>query len=387
MIEIQPSYDNPKSIHLPSVKAERATVLQVNLSAVKHNLKQIRKIIDDRNIIAIVKDNAYGLGGERIATTLQDNGVRNFGIILLQEGAMLRAWGITENVILLTPFWEEELEDLFIYNITPTIMDYKQALMLNKAAIKKGRIIDCYFKIDTGMGRYGASYDSARELIYQVIDLSNVRIKGLFSHLATADWEDIEYSQYQIKRFSNFINTLKDSKITFKMNHLANSSGIIAHSNSLFDAVRPGIALYGSYPAFHLKKKIDLRLAATLSSKILYIKEIEAGEYVSYGITYKARKKIRMGIVPIGYADGYLTLFSNKGYFRISNNEYAPIIGRVTMDTTMIDLTDFPHINQGDTVHIIDHSLSPERLAEMTGLIPYELLTNISNRVPRLYFY
>ncbi len=364
----------------------RPTVLEINFAALRNNLKLVQKRTQNKQIIAVVKADAYGLGSVEVARVLKKEAVSFFAVALLEEAIELRDNDITDRILLLCPLRKEEIPDLVLHNITPTIMDLLTAQALNVHCQKKNIIYPIHLKVDTGMGRLGIKYDQAYELIEQINELSNIKIDGLFSHFPSADIPDIEFTRQQISSFSELIQKskaiIKDSE--HLICHQANSGGIINFPSSHFTAVRPGIMLYGCYPAPYTEFQIQLNKVATLKTEILTIKKMKPGESVSYGRTFIASHDTRVAVLPIGYADGYPTLLSSKGEVMI-NSKKAPVIGRVCMDYTMVDVSAINGVEIGDEAVLIGNGITEEDIANKTHLIPYEILTGISKRVPRKY--
>ncbi len=360
----------------------RPTLLEVNITALKKNLNLVRTITNNKEIIAVIKANAYGLGSVAVAKALLESGLSTFAVAILDEAVILREGGISNNIIQLCPFSECEIPDIINYSVTSTIVDYKRAKALNDYAHSRNIVLAVHIKVDSGMGRLGVRADGAFELIKRVYNLTNLRVEGIFTHFSSADIPDIDYTNYQIKVFSNLVNRCRD--IDFRViYHLANSGAIIFFSNSYFDAVRPGLMLYGCYPSLKSESSISLNKVLTLKTKIVSVKELLAGESVSYGRTFRAKSKMTYGVLPIGYADGYSTLLSNKGRAMV-NGVYVPVIGRVCMDYTMVDLRKV-NAKEGDEAILIGDGITEEEIAHKTGLIPYEVITGITERVPRVY--
>ncbi len=375
--------DQPKIRYLKNGMI-RVTALEINLQNVVKNLKLIESLAQDRDIIAVLKADCYGLGSYEIARTLSQEGVTNFAVAIIEEGIKLREKDIPGDILLFSPLYEKEIGDLVQYQIMPTIMSKDDAYILDEWAQHYKYVIRCHIKVDTGMNRLGIEYDNALSTIKDIVNLKNIRIEGIYSHLSSADVVPNSYTEEQINRFKRLLKTLADFNINFRNVHLANSAGLINYSESLFTAVRPGILFYGYLPSPSMKGTVNPYPAVTLKSHVALIKNLNQGESVSYGRTFTAPKNMRMAVVPIGYADGYLSLFSNKGRVLINDVE-CPIIGRVTMDYIMVDITHLKNPQLLDDVILMGKHLTPEKLASEAGLLTYEMLTNISRRVPRIY--
>ena len=363
----------------------RGTRLEVNLEALNSNLDTIKSFLkNNEKIIAIVKADAYGLGATSIAISLKDK-VWAFGVATIDEAIKLRERGIKNKILMLAPFLENEIMAILEYNITPTVTDFSRAKLLSDKCRIKDKSCDIHIKIDTGMGRIGLFYDECLDEIIKINALDYLNIEGLYSHFPSADLLDDEFCMEQIERFDSLNENLIKAGINIPVKHLANSSASIAYPLSHKDAIRPGILMYGAYPSELIREVVKIKNVATLKAKILFMKELKEGESVSYGRTFTTQRKTKVGVMGIGYADGFSTLNSGKAFVYI-NGKFAPILGRVCMDYTMVDLTNLPDVVEGDDVVIFgDGGESIEDYSEKTGIIPYEALTSISKRVKRVY--
>lgn len=360
----------------------RSTRLEVNLNSLKSNLNMVKQIAKGREIIAVIKADAYGLGSIAVAKAIVEEGVSFFLVALLEEAQLLRDHHIQKKILLTSPFTEKEIPDLLKFSIIPTLSDYLRAKALNNFGYNINQVIPVHIKVDTGMGRLGVKVNEAFDFIRKLTDLGNLRIEGIYSHFPSADIPDIEFTEHQIVIFSKLVSQSK-CFLQFQ-SHLANSSGIINFPNAHFDVVRPGIMLYGCYPSPYTRAQINLSKVITLKTEVICLKKIDPGESVSYGRTFIAKDERKVAVLPIGYADGYSTLLSNIGEVVIQNKK-VPVIGRVSMDYTMVDVTSLNDIQIGEEVVLIGDGITEEEIALKTGLIPYEILTSISKRVPRIY--
>ncbi len=363
----------------------RGTRLEVKLSAIKSNLKKLQsKISHATKTIAIVKADAYGLGAVNVAKHLE-NDVWGFGTATIEEAVELRLNKIKNPIIMLSPYFEGQIDKIMEHDITPTVLEAKMAYLLSKKAKNINKEIKIHIKIDTGMGRLGLPYDSCVEEIKEICSMENLVVQGIYSHFPSADILDKEFSDLQIERFNGVVKQLEDAGINIPIKHLANSSAIVSIPESHKDAIRPGLLMYGTYPSTLINEMIEVEPVATLKAKIIFTKTIKAGESVSYGRTFIAQRDTRMGVLSLGYADGFSTLNSSKSFVHI-NNKFAPVLGRVCMDYTMIDITNIEDADTGTDVVIFgEGGDSVKDYASRIGLIPYEALTSISKRVPRIY--
>ncbi|ABS35309.1 alanine racemase [Clostridium botulinum] len=368
----------------------RAVWAEIDLDNLQHNLKQIKKICGNKEIIGVIKANAYGHGAMEIAPTLLENGVSRLAVAVLSEAMELRMSGVKEPIMILgyTPW---ALGDMLLDNdIEQSVYSYNDALELSKIAVLKRKILKIHIVVDTGMGRIGfLPTKESVEDVYKISKLPNIEIEGIFSHFSSADESDKDYTLYQMNKYNAFINKLEEKNIQVPIKHIANSAAIIDLENTHLDAVRAGIIMYGYYPSnYVLRNNINLKPVMSLKTSIVHIKKVSSGEYISYGRTFKTKRESIIATLPIGYADGYNRLLSNKGKV-IVNGKLAPVIGRVCMDQCMIDVTFIENLKVGDVVTIMGEengvSYTAEDIASQIGTISYEVICNVNKRVPRVY--
>ncbi|MEK7813119.1 MAG: alanine racemase, partial [Candidatus Desantisbacteria bacterium] len=376
--------------------------VEVDLDNITHNVAEIRRIIGNScQIMAIVKAAAYGHGAVAVAKTAIDAGVQRLGTACLSEGISLRDAGINCPILSLGPPMMDETEDYIHYNITPSIFSLEQAKIFSEQAVSNGIPVKIHIKIDTGMARLGVLYTEAFELIKRVDSLPGIEIEGIFSHLASSDSVDKAYAYEQFRRFTGVINRLKRIGISVPITHIANSGAIIDLPEMQLDMVRPGIAIYGLFPSKSVSQRVSFQPAMSFKTRIIHLKEMPKDLPVqgflpvyggiSYGRTY-VKKKIKVATIPVGYADGYPRALSNKAEVLIQGQR-APIIGRVTMNFSMIDVSHIPEVKIGDEVVLfgkqlntgIELSLSVDELAEICGTISYEILCGINPSILRVY--
>lgn len=370
--------------HLRPVWAE------IDLDNLAHNMREIRRVSKAKDIITIIKADAYGHGALDMAPILMENGATMFAVATLSEAIELRKGGIKIPIIILgyTPL--EQFEQVLEYDIEQTVFSFEYAKEISEIARRENKTVKLQIKVDTGMGRIGfLPNDKSIEDVYQISLLPNIQIEGLFSHFSSADEEDKEYTYLQLQKFNWFAENLNKKNIQIKFRHIANSSAIIDLPESHFEAVRAGIIIYGYYPSEEVsKQKIDLKPVMSIKVNVTHIKKIPAGEYISYGRKFKTDKESIIATLPIGYADGYTRLLSNKAKV-IIKGQFAPVVGRICMDMCMVDITHIEGVKNGDEVIVIgeDHGcrFNADDIAEMIGTINYEVLCMISKRVPRVY--
>lgn len=360
--------------------------IEVDLGALRNNLKAVRKCLGTKvRIIATVKQSAYGHGLIPIARELSEEGVDFFGVGGIEEAISLREDGFRGSIIILSAILDKFVTYFLQYDLIPTIVDLEFAKKLNVEALRKGRTVSAHVKIDTGMGRLGLYYKKARVFIKKLSKLKNISLEGIYTHFPVAD-SDPEFTNYQISAFNGFVRELKKEGIFFRFCHCANSLGIINYPKAHFNMVRPGLVLYGVKPSPSLG--LNIKSILSLKSKVIFVKKIDRGMGVSYGRTYIADKSKTIATVAIGYADGYPWSLSNRGKV-IINNSFFSIAGRVCMDHIMIDLGDSKDIKIGQEVILIGKAktarIGAEDLAQWAKTIPYEIISCLSPKIPRVY--
>lgn len=363
----------------------------INLDAIAHNIKQIRKITDSNaQIMAIVKADAYGHGAVEVSKVALYNGASALGVAISDEGIQLRQNNIHVPILILGYTPETKIEEAIKYNLLLTVFTYQTAELISKSSIKLCKTAKIHIKIDTGMGRIGfLPTHESKEIIKKISKLDNIEIDGIFTHFATSDEEDKTFTYTQAEIFKNFLNELEQDGLHIKIKHCSNSGAIMDLPQFSFNMVRAGIILYGMYPSKYVNKQIlNLKPAMELKTQISYIKEVVKDTPISYGRTYYTHCISKIATVPIGYADGYSRLLSNKGRVLVKG-EYAPIIGKICMDQLIIDVTHIKDINIGDDIILVgtqgNKAVTTEEIAELIGTINYEIVCMISKRIPRVY--
>ncbi len=370
---------------------DKRTWAEVNLDAIAHNIKEIRKITaPGAQIMAVVKADAYGHGFLEVTKTLLENGADRLAVAVLQEGKQLRSRGVTVPILILGASGEETAEEIINFDITPSVFTYDFAKALSYEAEKKEKVTKIHIKIDTGMSRIGfLAGENNEEIVEEILKISRlpyIEIEGIFSHFATSDEYDREYTLLQYSRFTDVCDMLEDRGLRIPIKHICNSAGIMMYPEMHLDMVRPGVIMYGMYPSDEVDKgRLELIPAMTLKSTITHVKEVEAGRGVSYGKEYITDRKIKIATVPIGYADGYLRRLAKNGKM-IVNGTKVPILGRICMDQCMIDVTNVHNIDKGDEVIIFGREgVTVDDLAKWLETINYEVSCVIGKRIPRIY--
>jgi alanine racemase len=363
---------------------------EIDLASIKHNITEIKRRVGNTPIIGVVKADGYGHGAVEVSRILLNNGVSSLAVATLSEAVQLRDAGIDVPIIMLglTP-WHYQ-KTLIEYDITPVVASYSDTRALSALAVEAGTTVDVLVAVETGMGRIGLmpSKESVNEII-GINNLPNIRIKGIFSHFSSADEKDKSYTFQQIENFNRFYQDLEAAGISIKFRTHANSAATMEVPEAWFDAVRPGIILYGCYPSNEVDKSLlSLKPAMTLKASIVFLKRVPAGTSISYGRKFVTERESVIATIPIGYADGYPRLLSGKGRVLI-RGQYAPVVGNICMDQCMVDVTDIPNVKKYDEVVLIgtqgDKTILADEIAEKTGTINYEIVCRIGKRVPRVY--
>ncbi|MDY6863811.1 MAG: alanine racemase [Thermodesulfobacteriota bacterium] len=374
------------------VKDRRPTHAEINLKHLTYNLNQIKERVGaDIKILAVVKADAYGHGAYTISSCLEKCGIDFLGVAYLEEAVELKKAGIKTPILILGGIFPGQEPYIAEYDLVPVIFDSTIARNLSRCALEKNKKISVHVKIDTGMGRLGIVNSQVKIFLENIKTLPNITISGILSHLAVAESDlspDLSFTKKQIDNLKQAAEEFSNMGFNPLWKHIANSALIINYRLSYFNLVRPGLMLYGASPSLNLFNKFPLLPVMNIKTKVMQLKEVPAGATISYGRTYTCRKKTKIAILPIGYADGFPRNLSNKGEVLIKGKR-AKVVGAVCMDMTMIDVTKIPRIKTGDDVVIIGkqegEQITVEELAKKAETIPYEIFCRIGNRVPRVY--
>ncbi|MFQ5780153.1 MAG: alanine racemase [Nitrospiria bacterium] len=383
-----------------TLEKRAASLAEINLAGLDENLRQIRKRIGRSGILAVVKANAYGHGAVEVAQFLVgtdpskrafhhnvSRGITMLGVAFLEEGMALRRAGIKHPILLMTGCPIGQIPEIVRYRLTPVIFDVKSLMALGRYVRKRGEVVDVHVKIDTGMGRLGLFPSEALSFIQKAIDQNGIRVEGILTHFADADLKDLSFARLQLKLIKEIRATLEKGGIKIAYCHIANSAAIMHFSRAHLNLVRPGLMLYGYSP---LEGETVVRLHPVLQvrARVISVKRFPAGVSISYGRTYVTRRESLIATVSIGYADGYPRLLSNQGMM-IAKGRRVPVVGRVCMDMTMIDVTQVPSLTVGDWVTVIGaergKAVWADEIARAAETIPYEILCGIGPRVRRVY--
>jgi len=357
------------------------TWVEVNLGAIETNVAYLERIIGPRTtLIAVVKADAYGHGAVEVTKACLKSGVRQFAVATVGEGVRLRRAGICTPILVLGVSGPKDWENLFRWNLTATVSDWQTAQRLSHLGMNYGQRLPVHVKVDTGMGRLGVLYTQGAEFAQKVAELPGLVVEGMYSHLSCAE-EDAAQTERQLSRFRGVMEALHNRGLRFSCYHIANSAGTLKYPESRLDAVRVGLALYGLYP--------DPGLVPALSwkARVCEVKEVPGDWGIGYGHLYRTACRTRIGVIPVGYADGYTRRVAGKAKVLI-NGQLFPVVGNICMDQLMVELGDAP-VDVGDTVVLIgrqgEQVISAQDLATWSNTISYEVVCAIGQRVPRCY--
>jgi alanine racemase len=374
---------------MAEIPAGRPTLCFIDHDALRWNLRQIRaKVGSEVKILSMVKANGYGHGAVAISQTLASVGGDAFGVATLEEGIELRQAGIRTPILVLAGAYEEQLEQFLSYDLTPIIHEIEGARTLEAAAKRRGKNLNVHLKIDSGMGRLGLLATETNSWIPELKKCSALKLEGVFSHFSHAESVEGDYTRVQLDIFKRVIQLLRKEGLAPRLVHFANSAATITLPPAYFDMVRPGIMLYGVYPSPAMANQLLLKPVLSWKTKILQLKKVPPGTSISYGQTFVTNRESMIATLPVGYADGYQRLLSNRGQVLV-DGQRAPVAGRVCMDLTMIDVTDIRKVQQGDEVVLLgrqgDAEIPADEMAAWANTISYEILTSIGVRVPRIH--
>jgi alanine racemase len=369
----------------------RPAYAEINLDNLANNIREVRRLAGkEAQVMAVIKADGYGHGATRIAQTLLDNGANRLAVAVLDEAIELRKAGFEVPIFVLGYTQPERAEEVVKYDLEQSVYSFETAEALSKNAMIQKKTVLVHIKVDTGMGRIGLQADKdSVEIIKNIHALPGLEIKGIFTHFAVADEVDKSYTQMQFEKFKWICSELETQGINIEIKHCGNSATIIDLPDMHLNMVRAGIMLYGLAPSTDVMlNKLELKEVMSLKVRISHVKEIEAGQSVSYGRKFIADKKVKIASLPIGYADGYTRMLSGKAEALVKGKR-VPVVGRICMDQCMIDVTGIDDIKVGDEVVLFgqqgDSFISIDEVAEKLGTINYEIVCMISRRVPRVY--
>lgn len=379
------------TLHEPTLDVEaglRPTHVKVDLDALADNLGLIQAHVGPQvRIMPVLKANAYGHGLVPVARLMERLGASCLGLAYLEEAIRLRQAGLRVDMLVLGGILGSQIPLFLDHGLIITASSVDKLAAVEECAAAMGRRARVHLKIDTGMERLGVHWYSAEKLLQAALALKHVQVEGIFTHLANADAAELSHSGLQLERFEHVLDFYPRHSLPTPLRHAANSGGVLQLPESWYDLVRPGILLFGVFPSPEVKRTIAVRPALEWLSRVVYFKVVEAGSPVSYGSTWAPTTRTRLVTVPVGYGDGYFRAMSNRAEVLLQGRRY-PVVGRICMDQIMVDIG-WGSAWNGDEVVLVGRrdglAIGAEELAEWAGTIPYEVLTNINTRVPRVY--
>lgn len=363
--------------------------IEVDLDAVAANVRALHAAAQPRQgVTAVVKAQAYGMGATAVASAAVKAGARGAAVARISEARRLRAAGFAQPILLLGGLDPEDDAELLELHLTPTLTDWAAAQRLAATARAVGRVLDVQVKVDTGMTRYGAPTHEALSIVRSLQNLPSLRLEGFYTHFAAADDPDPFFAHQQLARYLAICQQLESEGYVLGLKHAANSAGALRVPGAGLDTVRVGIALAGGYATGWVPRVGSLRPAVTLKSRVVRFHTPAVGSSIGYGRTYKVFRPMRVALVACGYADGLPRACSNRGRVLIRGDR-APLVGTVSMDTAMADVSNLPQVEAGDEVVILgrqnEDEITLDEFSESAGIIPHELLVRLGSRAPRVY--
>jgi alanine racemase len=365
----------------------RPTRVEVDLNTIIANYNRVKKHVGNCKIMPILKANAYGHGLLRIAQLFEELNADYLGVAVVEEGILLREEGINIPILVLGGVWGNQVPLFLKHNLTITASSIDKLKQIDEIAGKMTVKAKVHLKIDTGMERIGVHYYSADGFLDAAYKCKNIEVEGIYSHFASSDAADLTYAKLQLERFNEVLNFFEKQSIETPLRHIANSGAIMQLPEANFDMVRPGIMLFGVYPTKEVNTTVKIKPALTWKSLVVYFKVIKPNHPVGYDSTFTTDHNIRAVTIPVGYGDGYLRSMSHKAEVLIKTKRY-PVIGTISMDQVIVNIEQGSAYN-GDEVILLgndgENSITCDELADWAGTNPYEILTNINTRVPRIY--
>lgn len=365
----------------------RPTMVEVNLDRLKENYFAIRQKVAPARVMAILKANAYGHGMVEVARLMVELGADYLGVAVLEEGILLREHGITAPILVMGGILGNQVPIFLQYGLTLTASSVEKLEQIEEAAEQMGVRARVHLKIDTGMERIGVHYYNAAGLLEGSLKCRHVDVEGIFTHFANSDAADLNHARLQLERFQEVLRFYEKRSLPMPLRHSANSGAILQLPESYFDMVRPGILLYGVYPSCEVARTIPVHPALTWKSHVVYFKVVLPGHPIGYGSIWQSDHMVRVVTVPVGYGDGYFRCMTGKAQVLLRGKKY-PVVGRIAMDQVMVNIEWGTAYNDDPVILIGEmegEKISVEDLADWAGTIPYEVLTNINTRVPRVY--
>ena len=365
----------------------RPTLVEVNLERLSENFRAIQEHVSPAKVMAVLKANAYGHGLVEVARWMETLGADYLGVAVVEEGILLREQGVKAPILLLGGILGNQVPQFLKHDLTITASSIEKLYQVDEVAEQMGTTAKVHLKIDTGMERIGVHYYNAEQFIETSLKCRNIQVEGIFSHFANADRSDLAHSRLQLERFAEVLSFYDRRGMPPPIRHIANSPAILHLPDSYLDMVRPGILLYGVYPTGHGPRKITVRPALSWKSHVVFFKVIQPDHPVGYGSTWQSDHMVRAVTVPVGYGDGYFRHMSGKAQVIIRGRKY-PVVGLISMDQIVVNIEWDSAYNDDEVILIGEKdglAITVQDLAEWAGTIPYEILTNINTRVPRVY--
>ncbi|MHB8906289.1 MAG: alanine racemase [Melioribacteraceae bacterium] len=378
------------SINHPTISTEeiiRPTRLEIDLNILAENYRQIKKHVANTKMMPILKANGYGHGLVRVAQLMQKLGADYIGVAVLEEGILLREQGVNIPILVLGGIWGNQIPHFLKHDLTITASSIEKLNQIDELAGQMKLKAKVHLKIDTGLERIGVHYYSAEKLLEATLKCRNLEVEGIFSHFANSDNLELNFTRLQLERFMEVLQFYEKHSLQFPIRHISKSGSILQMPEANLDMVRPGLLLYGVYPSQEIPHTVKVKPASTWKSLVVYFKVIKANHPVGYGLTWQSDHDVRSITVPVGYGDGYFRSMSHKAEVLLNGKRY-PVIGRISMDQIVVNIEKDSAYN-GDEVILFgsdgENIITVEELADWAGTIPYEILTNINTRVPRVY--
>lgn len=378
------------SINHATISSEeiiRPTRLEIDLKILSENFHQIKNHVTPAKMMPILKANGYGHGLVRVAQLMQELGTDYIGVAVLEEGILLREQGIRIPILVLGGIWGNQIPHFLKHDLTITASSIEKLNQIDELAGQMKLKAKVHLKIDTGLERIGVHYYSAEKLLEATLKCMNLEVEGIFSHFANSDNLELSYTHLQLERFMEVLRFYEKHSLQLPIRHISKSGSILQMPEANLDMVRPGLLLYGVYPSREIPHSVEVRPASTWKSLVVYFKVIKANHPVGYGLTWQCDHDVRSVTVPVGYGDGYFRSMSHKAEVLLRGKRY-PVIGRISMDQIVVNIEKDSAYN-GDEVILFgsdgENKITVEELADWAGTIPYEILTNINTRVPRVY--
>jgi len=378
------------NVDIKAATAQEVIWAQVDLDAIAHNVRQLRRHIGDNvQLMAVVKDNAYGHGAQQVAPVVLKSGADRLAVARMAEGIQLRRGGVVAPILVLGYLPTAAAAALAENDLTPAVTTLELGRALSAEVERLGRNrLPVHVKVDSGMGRFGVLPDEAVDLLRALSDLPGIRLEGMFTHFSTAELADQSYSRRQLGVFLDVVKSAREAGFSVPLVHAANSPATLYLAEAHLNMVRPGLPIYGWQPSAEMGAVLPLLPALSLHSRVARVRVLPPGSAISYGNTYITTQPTRVALVPIGYGDGYRRTISNRGAVLI-RGQRCRILGRVCMDQLVVDVSGVPHVRLDDEVVALgrqgDEQIGADEIAAWANTISYEVITCIMPRVPRVY--